>query len=206
MTQRLVLDPPGASRGEDLARIVQCLRDGEIVAAPSDTVYGYLASPDRPEALERLRRLKGRPGPFLILLPDVPALAAFADVPDPARHRLESVWPGPYTVLLQAREQPAWGTGTTIGVRVPDSDFLRPVLHAFPGGLLSTSANPPGDLPPRRAADVADGLDLALVVDAGEAASDVPSTLVDWTVHPPRLVRAGAGDPGPLLDLGNFRS
>jgi L-threonylcarbamoyladenylate synthase len=175
------------------------LERGDVVAGPSDTVYGFLALSGHASALETLRRLKGREGPFLLLVRDaLAARDAAGDVSPETWDRLRRVWPGPVTALLPGR------TDDVVALRVPDAPFLAALLDRVRRPLVSTSANPPGRPEPLCAAEVAAAFpdDALFVLDGGAAASARPSTIVDLTGETPRVVRPGAGNPRPLLDPG----
>lgn len=188
-----------------IAQAARRLRDGGIVAAPSDTVYGYLALPRSAAARERLARLKGRSGPFLVLVAAWDDARSWTrDVPEAAWTALESVWPGPVTVILPTDPATYGSENGGIGLRMPDSPFLAALLAAVGEPLFSTSANRPGESAPTTAGEAAAACagEGVLVLDGGPAASSVPSTVVDLTCRPPRLVRAGRGDASALLDPG----
>jgi L-threonylcarbamoyladenylate synthase len=199
----LVLDPENPNE-EVLAAAAEVLRADRLVVAPSDTVYGILGRRSEP-ALRRLGRIKGRPGPFLVLVPDLAGARSLAGKVAPGTwERILRVWPGPVTVVLPARLPDPVTLGTTLAIRLPDSDFLRGLCRRVGEPLVSTSANPPGVDPPLTAAaargHLGTGIDLYL--DAGRMAPGDPSTLVDLTTRPPRLLRKGRGDPRALLDPG----
>ena len=186
-----------------LERAARLLQEGEIVAAPSDTVYGYLALTRSDRAYGALSALKGRGGPFLVLVRTLEEARSWTTgVPERVWKVLEGVWPGPVTVILPTRERMPGSQKGTLALRMPRSRFLSDLLDRVGEPLFSTSANRPGDPPPLTAEEVAadPGSGVELVLDGGPAASREPSTLVDLSGDTPRVVRAGRGDPGPLLD------
>jgi L-threonylcarbamoyladenylate synthase len=199
--RRVVIDP-GAPAPAVLRRIARLLREGEVVGAPSDTVYGFLALPRQARARETVSRLKGRSGPFLVLVATWEQVRTRTrELPEPLPSRLRDVWPGPVTVILPARPRTPGAVGGTLGLRMPDSVFLRALLEEVGEPLLSTSANRPGQPPLLRAEDVeAEFPELPLVVDGGPSASPEPSAVVDLTQFPPRILRAGRGGGAALLD------
>jgi L-threonylcarbamoyladenylate synthase len=183
-----------------IARAAALLRDGRVVAGPSDTVYGFLALAGDPRALHALQALKGREGPFLVLVSDWHQANSLAPRTRPELwKRLSRVWPGPVTAILPAGGE---GSGQTLAVRMPDSPFLVALIRSAGGPLLSTSANPPGAPVPVTAGEVVHAFpeEIPLILDGGDAASSEPSTLVDLCALPPRVIRSGRGDPAPLLD------
>jgi len=186
-----------------LRRASRLLLEGEIVAAPSDTVYGYLALPRSTRARESLRILKGRTGPFIVLVRSWEEARSWTrDVQEPVWSRLQDVWPGPVTVILPTDADMPGAENGTIGLRMPDSVFLTALLEEVGEPLFSTSANRPGDPPPVSADQVVAKLSdaVALVLDAGSAESSQPSTVVEMVHGSARVVRMGRGDAGPLLD------
>ena len=183
-----------------LDRVVRLLHEGEVVAAPSDTVYGFLALPRSTRARKTLTRLKERPGPFIVLVSRWEEARSWTrGVSEAVWDRLHEVWPGPVTAILPTTLEMPGAEEGGIGLRMPDSVFLRALLDRTGEPLFSTSANRPGEKPPVRAEEVLSD-DVALVIDAGPSDSRSPSTVVDLAHGMPRLVRKGRGDAGPLLD------
>jgi len=194
---------PGDPDPETLGRAARLLTEGEVVAGPSDTVYGFLALPRSDRARSTLSRLKGRPGPWIVLVRTWEEARGWTrDVPAAVWERLRRVWPGPVTVLLPVPEGMPGSVDGTIALRMPDSVFLTRLLAAVGEPLFSTSANPPGEPAPLDASGVVAAFDrgVALVLDAGAAAAGPASTIVDLARTPPRIVREGRGDATALLD------
>ena len=183
---------------EVVARAVALLEEGEVIAGPSDTVYGFLARPSRSKAVETLRRLKGRDGPFIHLVSSLDGARSLAGpVPEAVWERIARVWPGPVTVVLPAR------SGGTLALRMPNLMLLVHIVSQVGEALLSTSANPAGAPAPLSARDVLGALAqdrVPLLLDGGTAPSQEPSTLVDLSGRSARVLRHGVGDPAPLLD------
>ena len=183
-----------------LSRAAAILRDGGVVAYPTDTLYGLAADPESGAAVAQLYRIKGRPVELAI-----PLIAASLDqiesaggVLGPASRRLaECFWPGPLTLVI-----PAWpgldarvhaGLGT-VAVRVPDHAVARMLAELCGWPITSTSANRSGEAAPPDAGAVraALGGELDGLVDAGPSPGGSPSTIVDASGDVPRLVRPGA--------------
>lgn len=179
---------------------VERLRSGGIVAIPTDTVYGLAASIALPDAIERLFAAKRRPPEraVAVLLADA-AQAAELGVVGPAAAALAARhWPGGLTLVLPVRPgarlpRVLAGGAPTIGVRVPDHPCPRALVAAL-GPLPTTSANVSGEpeLPDAPAIAGRLGASLALVIDGGPARGGPASTVVDCTVDPPVVRRAGA--------------
>lgn len=180
---------------------------GELVVMPTDTVYGLAADAFRPAAVQRLLEAKqaGPDVPLPVLIPGIPTLNALAEsVPEPVDALVKRFWPGPLTVIVEARESLAWDLGETRGtvaLRMPDNPHARHLL-ADTGPLAVSSATIAGMPAATTAADALAMLgDLVSVyLDGGSLApADEPtavSTIVDATsLHLPegrlRILRPG---------------
>jgi L-threonylcarbamoyladenylate synthase len=186
-------------RAEGLAAAAGAVRRGELVVLPTDTVYGLGADAFTPSAVDALLAAKGRgrdmPVPVLVgswRALDGLVLAA----PPVARELVEAFWPGGLTLVVEHAPSLAWDLGDargTVAVRMP----LHPValeLLADVGPMATSSANRTGQ-PPATTADQARdqlGYQVAVYLDAGPSGEPVPSTIVDVTGDPPRVVRLGA--------------
>jgi L-threonylcarbamoyladenylate synthase len=195
----LAAGPPGAVAAV-LADAAGILRRGGLVAFPTETFYGLGADALDARAVARVFAAKGRPSgkPLLVLVESTGMVGRVAaDVPPRAVRLAERHWPGPLTLVLPARAglPPALTAGTgTIGVRVPGHPLARALVAAAGVPVTAPSANPSGAPAPRTAAEVVAGLGdrVDLVLDGGPTAGGPPSTVVDLTVEPPRVLRAGA--------------
>ena len=180
-TRLLQADAPGA-----VEEAAAALARGELVAFPTDTVYGLAAGHDH---LQKLYVAKDRPKDkrIPVLLSDAMNLDASAMVTPAARALAEAFWPGPLTLILVA---PRRGT---LAFRVPDHAVARRLIAASGGGLPVTSANRSGERDCRSAQDVLAQLDgrIALVLDGGPTAGDKPSTIVDCTTDRIEIRREG---------------
>jgi len=189
-----------ANAPDAIAWTAEAIATGKVVAIPTDTVYGIVASLSHPEALARIFEIKARDPrrvlPVLIssaeqvehltaeLDPDVPLLLA-------------TFWPGPLTVVVTALPgMPASVAGTdgTIGLRVPNHPTAIAVIEHAGGAVACTSANLSGELPARTAADVFDALGarLDLILDGGPTPGGTPSTVIRATGGTISLLREGA--------------
>ncbi|MBW2214825.1 MAG: threonylcarbamoyl-AMP synthase [Deltaproteobacteria bacterium] len=187
----------------DLAAVVEVLRQGGVVACPTETWLGLLADARSETALQRVAELKGRPAdmPIALLLPDARAAAEVASPPSAAaRALMEAYWPGPLTILLEAKLglNPRLTRDGKVGVRVPGPSPAADLVRAFGYPLTATSANRTGE-PPLRSADelpvaFAKGVDGAV---SGVSPGGAPSTLIDATASPMQILRVGAIDIDP---------
>lgn len=181
-------------------RAVRVLRDGGLVALPTETVYGLGADASNTDAVRRVFEVKGRPvdHPLIVHLATAAQLDDWAtDVPDAARALADAFWPGPLTLLLHRSPKVSdavTGGRPTIALRVPDHPLALAVLRAFGGGVAAPSANRFGRVSPTTAAHVrADlGDDVDLVLDGGPCDVGVESTIVDLTGAEPVVLRTGA--------------
>jgi len=181
-TRLLAADAPGA-----VEEAATALARGELVAFPTDTVYGLAAGHDH---LRKLYVAKDRPKDkrIAVLLSDASNLEASAKVTPAARALAARFWPGPLTLVLVA---PRRGT---LAFRVPDHPVARRLIAASGGGLPVTSANRSGQPDARTAEEVLAQLEgrIALVLDGGKTTGGVPSTIVDCTTAEPKVLREGA--------------
>jgi L-threonylcarbamoyladenylate synthase len=197
-----VLPDGEAARAEAVAR----LRAGEIVALPTDTVYGIAVDLALPDAIERLFAAKRRPPDKAVglLLADAAQAEVLGIVGPAARVLAARFWPGGMTLVLprrlEARLPDLLAAGApTIGLRVPDHPAPR-ALAAELGPLPTTSANLSGQPDARDAAEIAATLGdaIALVIDGGPIRGGPGSTVVDCTVERPRVLRSGAIPPARI--------
>ena len=181
-TRLLLADAPGA-----VEEAANALARGELVAFPTDTVYGLAAGHDH---LSKLYVAKDRPKDkrIPVLLSDASNLDASAMVTPAARALAARFWPGPLSLVLVA---PRRGT---IAFRVPANDVARRLIAASGGGLPVTSANRSGRPDSTTAALVMEQLDgrVAIVLDGGTCAIGQPSTVVDCSTEPITILRVGA--------------
>jgi L-threonylcarbamoyladenylate synthase len=190
--------------GEMVARAARALRAGQVVAIPTDTVYGLAVAIDRPDAIDRLYAIKGRPDEKAIpvLIADAEhVLVLTSRLSATAAHLARTFWPGPLTLVLPGRQDlPQRVTDDTadglrtVAIRVPDNALARAIIVAAGGALAVTSANRSGEVPAVEAGEVV-RLELSrslLVIDGGRAAGGVPSTIVRVTSEKPEILREGA--------------
>ena len=193
ITETLPPDTAGLNRAAEL------LRDGELVAFPTETVYGLGGDARSDRAVARIYEAKGRPrfNPLIVHLPDVAAARALARFDDRAERLAAAFWPGPLTLVLPLR--PGSGLSPfvtaelpTVALRVPAHPVARALLRTYGGPLAAPSANPSGRVSPTRAEHVLDGLSgrIAGLVDGGACAVGVESTIVGLD-GPAQLLRPG---------------
>lgn len=185
---------------KDISRAAEILRDGGLVAVPTETVYGLAGNGLDPAAVEKIYEVKGRPEqkPLSLMVPGKEAIAQYCeDVPPGAYVLAEWFWPGPLTIILKAKNHiPSivLAGGKTVGLRCPDQADTLALLRECALPLAAPSANPSGAESPKSAADVAAYFDgkIEAILDGGECALGRESTIVDMTVSPFRILRQGA--------------
>jgi L-threonylcarbamoyladenylate synthase len=188
MTRTLAPDAAG------IAEAARLLAAGELVAFPTETVYGLGGDARSDTAVARIFEAKGRPSfnPLIVHLPDLAEVGKVARLTPRARDLAQAFWPGPLTLVLPVIEgavSPLVTAGlTTVAVRVPAHPLAQALLRAFGGPVAAPSANPSGRVSPTRAEHVMDGLGgrIAAVLDGGPCAVGLESTIL-------------VADPSPIL-------
>ena len=183
----------------EIAHAVALLRAGELVAFPTETVYGLGADAANPQAVARIFAAKGRPQdhPLIVHLADAAQLDAWArDIPEAARKVAAAFWPGPLTLIL--KRQPGvidaiTGGQDTVGLRVPNHPLALELLREFGGGLAAPSANRFGRISPTTAQHVREELGdaVAMVIDGGPCQVGIESTILDLSGDQPAILRPG---------------
>ncbi len=180
-------------------RAAELLRAGEVVALPTETVYGLAANALDPKAVSKIYEIKGRPAhnPIIVHVAGLEtARRCAARWPALADKLAAAFWPGPLTLVLpRAPEIPDLVTagGPTVGVRWPSHPFIQAVIRECGFPLAAPSANISNHLSPTNAGHVRRQLGdrLALIVDGGQSQVGIESTVLDLTVSPPRVLRPG---------------
>ncbi|MGI9246371.1 MAG: L-threonylcarbamoyladenylate synthase [Steroidobacteraceae bacterium] len=184
---------------DEIDQAVEALRDGEVVAFPTETVYGLGADATNPDAVRKIFELKGRPAthPLIVHIDHPRALERWAlNVPPAAAALAARFWPGPLTLVL--RRAPAvdlaiTGGQDTVAVRMPAHPVAQQLLRAFGGGIVAPSANRYGRISPTRPEHVRDEFgDALLVLDGGDCKIGLESTIVSCLDAVPRILRPGA--------------
>jgi L-threonylcarbamoyladenylate synthase len=185
---------------DEIDRAVEALRDGEVVAFPTETVYGLGADAQNPDAVRKVFELKGRPAthPLIVHLDHPRLLERWAlTVPAAAQALAGRFWPGPLTLVL--RRAPAvdlaiTGGQDTVAVRVPGHPVAQQLLRAFGSGIAAPSANRYGHVSPTRADHVREefGDAVKVVLDGGDCKIGLESTIVSCVDAVPRVLRPGA--------------
>lgn len=188
-----------ALKQDDIAHAAQLIAQGELVAVPTETVYGLAADARNPCAVAKIFQAKGRPTnhPLIVHLADASQMKDWVKTIPPAALKLaDAFWPGPLTLLLNKADgvnDVVTGGLSTIGLRVPAHPALLNLLTEFNLAVAAPSANPYKKLSPTSAKHVINGLDgkLAAVLDGGDCEHGLESTIVDLTGDTVQILRAG---------------
>lgn len=185
------------------------LREGGLVAFPTETVYGLGADALNEKAAEKIYAAKGRPSdnPLIIHIAKLEDLETIADIiPESAVTVAEKYWPGPITMVFEKSDVVPYGTTgglDTVAVRMPSDEIAREIIEAGGGFIAAPSANTSGRPSPTAAEHVIEDLNgkIDMIVDGGTVDIGVESTILDMTVNPPMILRPGAITKEMLTEL-----
>jgi len=187
---------------DSIAEAAQLILAGQVVAVPTETVYGLAADATSSEAVARIYEAKRRPAfnPLIVHVPDLAAAEQIGKFDDRAEALASRHWPGPLTLVVPLRAGSRIASIVTaglptIGLRVPEHPAIQQLLRAVGRPLAAPSANASGSISPTRAEHVLKSLDgrIPLIIDAGATERGLESTIVAATGGPLRLLR-----PGPI--------
>ena len=198
-----------AAAPETAAVAARLIRAGELVAIPTETVYGLGANGLDEEAVKKIFEAKGRPqdNPLILHVAEAKQMEEYChDIPDAAWVLAEKFWPGPLTMVLPAKENvPRRTTGglETVAIRCPASDVTREIIRLAGVPVAAPSANISGKPSTTTAEHVRHDHDgkIAAIVDGGHCSVGVESTIVDLTEKPARLLRPGGITPEQLQEV-----
>jgi L-threonylcarbamoyladenylate synthase len=187
----------------DVGRAAAVLREGKLVAFPTETVYGLGADASNAHAIAKIFAAKGRPAdhPLIVHLSDASHLGRWAvNIPEAAEKLAAAFWPGPLTLILKRHPSvldAVTGGQDTVGLRVPNHPLALQLLREFGGanggGLAAPSANRFGRVSPTTAAHVHEELGdaVSMILDGGPCAVGIESTILDLSAGTPRILRPG---------------
>lgn len=183
----------------DIALAARRLRAGQVVAFPTETVYGLGADAGNAEAVRRIFALKGRPAnhPLIVHIGETRQIEDWArDIPPLAWRLAERFWPGPLTLILKRGQAPLEVTGgqDSVGLRCPSHPVALDLLRQFGGGIAAPSANRFGRVSPTRAEHVVAefGNAVETILEGGDCTVGLESTILSLLGDPPVLLRPGA--------------
>ncbi len=185
---------------QDLARAAKMMRNGDVVAIPTETVYGLAADARNASAVRKVFALKGRPStnPLIVHVANAEVARRYARSWDERAEALaRRFWPGPLTIVLPKSDEisPEVTAGlSTVGLRVPDHPLTLRLLELFDGPLAAPSANKSNRVSPTTAQHVRDefGAAVKLILDGGACRVGIESTVLSLVDSPPRVLRPGA--------------
>ncbi len=210
MTERagpvVLMAEGGVLSKRELETVAEALWDGKLVAFPSETVYGLAANAGSGDAVQRLFDAKGRPEEkaLPVMIADATDLVRYARRVPPAAWALaRQFWPGPLTLVLERTDaicDEAVAGGPTVALRLPDHALARTIIRSAGVPVAVSSANRSGEPSTTSAAEVLASLgpSLAVIVETDVPASGLPSTVIDLTLSPPRVLRWGGVTREPL--------
>ncbi len=201
MTEILSVDPSTNYR-DAVRRACEVVRDGGIIAYPTETFYGLGVNVYDERALVRLAREKGRgeEKPFPVIVANINMVITVAEeIPELAHHLMDEFWPGPLTLLLPAKNglsAEVAGKDVKIGVRISSHPLATSIVQELGIPLTATSANPAGGKSPVFAGEVQEAFSdrIELILDMGKLPGRKASTVLDMTVSPPEFLREGECD------------
>ncbi len=184
---------------EDLEAAARILREGGLVAFPTETVYGLGANALDASAARKIYEAKGRPAdnPLIVHIPEVKDLKTLArEIPDKAYQLARVFWPGPLTIILKKRDCVPYGTTgglDTVAIRLPANQIARSVIAASGVYVAAPSANLSGKPSPTKAEHVIKDMSgrIDMIIDGGKATLGLESTIVDLSGEHPVILRPG---------------
>lgn len=184
----------------ELENASEIIKNGGLVAVPTETVYGLACSGLNETAVEKIYEVKGRPPvkPLSLMVRGAEDIDSFCfDVPEAARSLAEKYWPGPLTIVLKAKPivpEIVRAGGSSVGLRCPDHALTQELLHLCALPLAAPSANPSGEASPKDAETVLAYFDgqIDAVIDGGSCGIGTESTLIDMSSVPYRVLREAA--------------
>ena len=194
---------------KSIEEVACLLKDGKLVAIPTETVYGLAANALDGETVKKIFKAKGRPSdnPLIVHISDFSQWKPLVkEIPEKAKRLTEKFWPGPLTIILPKSDViPSEVSGglSTVAVRMPSDEIARAIIKAAGVPLAAPSANLSGKPSPTSSKHVIDDMEgkIDAIVDAGECSVGVESTVISLAVNPPRLLRPGGITPEMLTSV-----
>ncbi|MCR5637889.1 MAG: threonylcarbamoyl-AMP synthase [Lachnospiraceae bacterium] len=194
---------------ENLKEAGRILKNGGLVAFPTETVYGLGGDALNPESSKKIYAAKGRPSdnPLIVHIADMEHLPKIVkEVPEAARKLAEAFWPGPLTMIMNKSEEvPLTTTGglETVAIRMPSNKIAAEMIRQSGGYIAAPSANISGRPSPTVAKYCIEDLDgkIEMIIDGGQVGIGLESTIIDLTVEKPMILRPGYITPQMLEDV-----
>ena len=194
---------------DDITKVASILKDGGVVAIPTETVYGLAGNALKGECVKKIYEAKGRPSdnPLIVHISDISQWAPLVKfIPETALALAEKFWPGPLTIILPKSDiipKEISGGLDTVAVRMPSDEIARAIISKCGFPLAAPSANTSGKPSPTCASHVTEDLDgkIDAVVDSGECSVGIESTVITLATDIPRLLRPGGITPEMLTEV-----
>ena len=194
---------------ENITEVASLLRDGGVVAIPTETVYGLAGNALKGQCVRKIYEAKGRPSdnPLIVHISDISQWAPLVKaIPESAIALAEKFWPGPLTIILPKSElipDEICGGLDTVAVRMPSDEIARAIITKCGFPLAAPSANTSGKPSPTCAEHVKEDLDgkIEAIVDSGECSVGIESTVITLATDIPRLLRPGGITPEMLTEV-----
>ena len=207
--ETIIADMTRGIDGDMMAKAGQIIRQGGLVAFPTETVYGLGANGLDETASAKIYAAKGRPSdnPLIVHIARFSDLERIAEqIPDSARKLADAFWPGPLTMIFRKSPEVPYGTTgglDTVAVRMPDHPIALALIEAGGGYIAAPSANTSGRPSPTRAAHVAEDLQgkIDMILEGGDVGIGLESTIVDLTEEKPVILRPGYINQKMLEDV-----
>ena len=188
---KIIKIDPASPEEKDIEFAAELLRDGGLVAFPTETVYGIGANYLNEKAVNKLYEVKKRPRskPFTIHISDMETIENMhCKITPLAKHLMKKFWPGPLTLILESKDS------GKLGFRMPDNNIAKALISKSGVPVVAPSANLSGDKPPAEAAQILEKLDgqIDLILDGGKAELGKESTVIDTANFSYRTLRKGA--------------
>lgn len=192
------------------SQAVDLLNEGEVVAFPTETVYGLGAVATNDQAVKKIFKAKGRPSdnPLIVHIGTIDEVSHYIEyIPENARKCMDAFWPGPLTIVMKAKDNilaPSVTAGLeTVGLRMPSHPVALKLLQTLKKPVAAPSANRSGKPSPTKAQHVEEDLQgiIPLILDGGTTGIGLESTVLDVTVNPPVILRPGGVTKEMLEDV-----
>lgn len=189
---------------KNLIRAGEMIKAGELVAFPTETVYGLGADGLNKSAREKIYSAKGRPSekPLTLHVANLEQVEKIAKISAAAEKLFEKFCPGPLTIILpKAENVPDFAAKKTVGIRFPDNEVALKLIKISDCPIAAPSANISGQAPPKTAQDVIKNLGgkIPIILDGGECKFGVSSTIIDLSGEEPKFLRVGAISPEEII-------
>lgn len=194
---------------KDITEVASILKNGGVVAIPTETVYGLAGNALRGECVKKIYEAKGRPSdnPLIVHISDISQWAPLVThIPESASALAEKFWPGPLTIILPKSDiipKEISGGLDTVAVRMPSDEIARAIISSCGFPLAAPSANTSGKPSPTCASHVTEDLEgkIDAIVDSGECSVGIESTVITLATDVPRLLRPGGITPEMLTEV-----